>query len=144
MLDDLTPAAVGFEPLYVCYHGFNAGSEARMRGADMRLVISVEPVPLVTEADGTVRLAHSRVTLDTVVAAFLSGATAEEIAHQYPSIDLGDVYAVISYYLRRRSEVDAYLLARRKLADATRTENESLFDPTGVRARLLARKAVGA
>ncbi|MEP0758427.1 DUF433 domain-containing protein [Trichocoleus sp. DQ-A2] len=40
----------------------------------------------------------TRVTLDTVVAAFNSGATAEEIVFQYPSLQLANIYAVISYY----------------------------------------------
>lgn len=38
------------------------------------------------DADGVVRVAGTRVTLDTVVAAFEEGATAEEIAQQYPSL----------------------------------------------------------
>jgi uncharacterized protein (DUF433 family) len=45
------------------------------------------------------------VTLDTIVAAFDAGATAEEIAQQYSSISLADVYSVITYYLRHQTEV---------------------------------------
>jgi hypothetical protein len=81
------------------------------------------------------------VTLDTVVAAFSQGATAEEIVHRYPSLELADVYQVIGYYLRRPSEVDAYLKERRAQADAVRKQNEARFDPRGVRDRLLARRA---
>jgi tRNA C32,U32 (ribose-2'-O)-methylase TrmJ len=83
------------------------------------------------------------VTLDTVVSAFCDGATAEEIVQQYPSLNLADVYHVIGYYLRRTSEVEAYLQARRADAEALRTENEARFDPQGVRARLLARRSGG-
>ncbi|MEO0869309.1 MAG: DUF433 domain-containing protein, partial [Cyanobacteria bacterium J06642_11] len=43
------------------------------------------------------------------------GATAEEIVEQYPSLQLADVYSVISYYLRRKTEVDAYLKIRQSL-----------------------------
>jgi hypothetical protein len=35
--------------------------------------------------------------LDTVIGAFQDGATAEEIAQQYPSATLGVVYQVIGY-----------------------------------------------
>ena len=46
----------------------------------------------------------TRVTLEAIVAAFSDGATAEEIAQDFPAVSLSDVYAVISYYLRHRSE----------------------------------------
>jgi uncharacterized protein (DUF433 family) len=49
-----------------------------------------------TDADGAVRVAGTRVTLDTIVAAFDAGATAEEIAQHYSSISLADVYSVIA------------------------------------------------
>lgn len=107
----------------------------------MTLLIETEPVPLETDADGSVRVGKTRVTLDTVISAFLQGATAEEITHLYPSLDLADVYAVIAYYLRRRSEVEAYLRERKGRAEAVRQENEGCFDPAGLRERLLARQA---
>jgi len=107
----------------------------------MTLTIANEPAPLETTEDGVVRVGGTRVTLDTVVAAFEDGATAEEIVEQYPSLDLADAYAVIGYYLRHCSEVQAYLAERRDYAGEVRRQNVSRFDPTGVRARLLARRA---
>ncbi len=109
----------------------------------MTLTIATETVPLVTDVDGVIRVGKTRVTLDTVISAFLDGATAEEITHQYPSLDLADVYSVIAYYLRRRAEVDAYLQRRREQAEKIREQNESRFDPSGIRERLLARRASG-
>jgi uncharacterized protein (DUF433 family) len=106
----------------------------------MPLQIAAEPVPLQTDAEGVVRVAGTRVTLDTLVAAFQQGATAEAIAGQYPSLDLADVYAVISYYLRHQETIDSYLDERRNQARAVRQMNESRFDPHGVRGRLLARR----
>jgi len=107
----------------------------------MTLSIAVEPIPLEVDSDGVVRVGGTRVTLDTIVTAFDNGATAEEIVHQYPSLWLADVYAVISYYLRQHAEVEAYLRKRRAQADEMRIQNESRFDPRGVRERLLARRA---
>ncbi len=49
----------------------------------MALTITNEVVPLRAEADGVIRVSGTRVTLDTVIAAFSEGATAEEIAQQY-------------------------------------------------------------
>jgi len=62
----------------------------------MTLDVAPEPVPLLSDPRGVVRVGSTRVTLDTVVAAFATGATAEEIAHQYPSVELADIYAVIT------------------------------------------------
>jgi len=90
--------------------------------------------------DGIVRVAGTRVTLDTVVGAFLDGATPETIAQQYPSLALADVYAVISYYLRNRADVEAYLAHGQAQAGVVRAQNEARWDPRGIRARLLARQ----
>lgn len=78
--------------------------------------------------------------LDTVVGTFRDGATAEEIAEQYPAISLGQVYAVIAYYLAHTAEVDDYLRIREQRATEVRQANERLFDPAGIRARLIARQ----
>lgn len=104
------------------------------------LDISPEPAPLVTGSDGVVRVLGTRVTLDTVVAAFQEGATPEEIWSQYPSLALGNVYAVIAYYLRHQDDVEQYLVRRQADAETICRENESRFQPGGVRARLLARQ----
>ncbi|MGH9320192.1 MAG: DUF433 domain-containing protein [Vicinamibacteria bacterium] len=106
----------------------------------MELHVPPEEVPVKTDADGVFRVGGTRVTLDTVVAAFDAGATAEEIAQQYPSVTLADIYSVIAYYLRHQSEVRAYLGQRQRQATQIREENERRFDPTGVRDRLLTRR----
>jgi uncharacterized protein (DUF433 family) len=102
-----------------------------------------EAVPVKADADGVVRIAGTRVTLDTLVAAFREGATAEEITQQYPSISLADVYAVIGYYLRHCEKIDTYLEQRRAQRQKVRRENERRFDPHGIRERLLARRGRG-
>ena len=105
----------------------------------MLIDVAPEPAPLLSDADGVVHVGSSRVTLDSVLAAFRTGATAEQIAQQYPSVDLADVYAVITYYLRHRGEVDEYLRARDRAAAEVRAVNEARFDPVGIRERLLSR-----
>jgi len=102
--------------------------------------VDAEPVPLSLDTHGVLRVGLSRVTLDVVVDAFREGATAEEIAHQYPTLELADVYAVISYYLRHQGEVKAYLSRRRDEAATVRRQNEARVDPAGIRDRLLARR----
>lgn len=97
------------------------------------------PVPLRVDSTGTVRVAQTRVTLDTVIGAFLSGDSAEIIAHSYPTLMLDDVYAVIAYYLRHRMEVDSYLALRRQEAGEIRRQAEAMCPPATLRARLLER-----
>ena len=100
----------------------------------------VDSIPLATDADGVVRVSGTRVTLDTIFAAFQDGATPEEIAQQYPVVPLGDIYQVIGYFLRHPKEINVYLLHRRQAAQAIKAENEQRWFPDGVRERLLARR----
>jgi uncharacterized protein (DUF433 family) len=105
----------------------------------MTLAIAFETAPIETDPQGVVRVAKTRVTLDTVVTAFLEGCTPEEIGEQYPSLQLSDVYLVIGYYLRHRDEVHTYLTERQSQANIIQQEVEQRFSPIGVRDRLLAR-----
>jgi len=107
----------------------------------MALAIVAEPAPLGTSADGVVQVGKTRVTLDTVVAVFKQGATAEEIVYRYPSLKLADVYSTIAFYLNHQQEVEAYLQQRQQQAQEVRQMNAARFDPQGLRDRLLARKA---
>lgn len=103
-------------------------------------VATVE-VPLEKSADGVFRIGGTRVTLDTLVAAFNNGATAEEIALRYPSLKLADVYSVISFTLQNPAEVEDYLQQRQHQAIEVRKQNEARFKPAAIRSRLLARQA---
>ena len=106
----------------------------------MAEVLTTDQMPLVIGADGVMRVRGTRVTLETVVAAFTDGATAEEIAEQYPSTCLADVYQVIGYYLRHSTELESYLAQRQQQMAETRRTNESRWPPHGIRDRLLARR----
>jgi uncharacterized protein (DUF433 family) len=106
----------------------------------MSLVLASQSLPLHVDADGVIRVAHTRVTLETVIAAFAKGATAEQIAQDYPVVPLADVYAVITFYLRQSEAVDAYLAEQRRTGQHLRQQMETRFDPHGIRDRLLARR----
>ena len=109
----------------------------------MTFAAATETIPLEMGGDSVVRIGKTRVTLDTIVMGFMEGATAEEIAQQYPSVQLADIYCVLGYYLRRRADVEAYLSRRRQQAEQVRRQNKARFDPNGVRDRLLARRPRG-
>ena len=80
------------------------------------------PLPefLVRLPEGLIRVAGTRVSLDSVVRAFQDGATPEEICLDFPSLDLARVYSVLAYYLTRRETIDAYLLSQYRSAETTR------------------------
>jgi uncharacterized protein (DUF433 family) len=107
------------------------------------MVISTEIIPLETDEHGVIRVSNTRVTLDTIAAAFKDGATAEEIAQQYPTVPLADVYYVIGYYLHKRDEIEIYLGKRKQEADELQKQMEARFNPVGIRERLLARQENG-
>jgi uncharacterized protein (DUF433 family) len=99
-----------------------------------------ETIPLKMNKDGVILISKTRVTLDTIIAAFSEGASAEEISYQYPSVPLGDIYSVIGYYLRKKKQLDAYLKRRKKIAQEVRKQNEEKSTISGIRERLLARR----
>ncbi len=105
----------------------------------MLLEATVEPIPLAIDANGVIRIAGTRVTLDTVVDTFRTGASPEEIAQDFPVLKLDDVYAVVTYYLRHREEVETYLRDRKAQAAKLRQEIEAQVPQAGFRERLLAR-----
>ena len=108
----------------------------------MSLVLEpTERIPLAADGSGVIHVAGTRVTLDALAEAFDEGATAEEMAQQYPSLSLADVYSVLGYLLRHQTEVAAYLEKRAAQRKTIRQENEGRFNPQCVRARLLARQA---
>jgi flavin-binding protein dodecin/uncharacterized protein (DUF433 family) len=116
----------------------SGGNEAPL---PLGLPLGPLPVPLRADAEGVVRVGETRVPLEAVVVAFRLGETAEGIAEQYPSLRLDEVYPVLGYYLDNREAVEEYIAQREDEAKVLRDEIETDFDPTGLRARLLARRA---
>jgi uncharacterized protein (DUF433 family) len=106
----------------------------------MVLPLEAQSPPLRINADGVILVGNTRVPLETVVVTFNRGATAEEILQQYPTLTLTDIYLVIGYYLQYRAEVDEYIRQQREESARIRQENETRFDPNGIRERLLARR----
>ncbi|MDT5268563.1 MAG: hypothetical protein QOH49_749 [Acidobacteriota bacterium] len=97
-------------------------------------------VPLTTDEVGVLRVAGTRVPLDSVIYAFNEGATPEEIVQDFPTLDLAAVYAVVGYYLQNRDEVEQYLEQRKVRREELKREVESHLSPQGLRERLLKRK----
>jgi len=89
-----------------------------------------EPV-YVERHGGAYRIRGTRVSLDSVVYAFLNGEPAESIAHSFPVLELEQVYGAIAYYLAHQTEVDSYLKQAREdyeqQRQAARERNPELY-----------------
>ena len=87
----------------------------------------------------------TRVSLDSIVYAFLSGQSAESIAQSFPVLTLEQVYGAIAFYLANRSRVDQYLaqvradfdVLRRAARDAARMFYQKLAAAQRQRSSLL-------
>jgi uncharacterized protein (DUF433 family) len=102
-------------------------------------MIEPEPVPLAWDEAGRLMVVGTRIPLDTLVSAFERGDSPEAISEAYPSVLLGDVYAIFTYCVRHRGEVNTYLAGRQAQRDELRDRVEAQFPPDGLRAKLLAR-----
>jgi uncharacterized protein (DUF433 family) len=111
----------------------------------MTTLETTQTLPLRLGDDGTIRVADSRVSLDSVVHHYKLGASAEQIAQKFPALDLADVYATIAYYLSHEEEVEEYLCRQEAEGDEVQKRIES--DPgyqkasAGLRERLLSRRS---
>ena len=99
-----------------------------------------QPIPLQKNADGTWHISGTRIPIDTIIKAYLNGENAEEIAESFDTVRLADIYAILSYYLERPSEMTVYLQHRDDEAAQIRQRIETQYPPDNIRQRLLARR----
>jgi hypothetical protein len=82
-------------------------------------------VPLREDPPGVFRVGKSRVLLELVLRAFQRGESPEGIVRAYRTLELADVYAVISRYLADRTPFDEYLRRCDEEAEAVRRQLEA-------------------
>lgn len=63
----------------------------------------------VEQREGGNRIAGTRVSLDSIVYAFLDSMSPESIVQAFPVLNLEEVYGAITFSLANRTEIDAYL-----------------------------------
>lgn len=111
----------------------------------MSTLETTQQVPLRSTEDGTILVADSRVSLDSVLHHYKLGASAEQIVQKFPSLELADVYASITYYLQHEESVEHYLREEERRGIEVQREIESAPDyekrTAGLRQRLSARKS---
>jgi uncharacterized protein (DUF433 family) len=65
--------------------------------------------PYIEQRNAGYWIEGTRISLDSVVYAFLNGESPESIAQNFPLLSLEQVYGSITFYLSNREIVDAYL-----------------------------------
>ncbi|NUQ65575.1 MAG: DUF433 domain-containing protein [Pirellulales bacterium] len=93
---------------------------------------------------GAMRVGQTRVTLDSIVAAFRQGHSAETIQQEYPSVSLEEVYGAITYYLANQEQVDAYLESQSAVWKESREKAAKAESPVVRRLRNLAARTKAA
>lgn len=63
----------------------------------------------IEQRDGGYWIGGTRVSLDSIVYAFLNGLSAETIVECFPTLTLEQVNGGIAYYQANRDEIDRYL-----------------------------------
>ncbi len=63
----------------------------------------------IEERSGAYFVAGTRVSLDSVVLAFLRGESPEGIAESFPALTLEQILGSLAYYLANREQIDQYL-----------------------------------
>jgi len=90
-------------------------------------------IQLSWEENGETRIAYrvagTRVSLDSVVYAWLSGSSPEGIVESYSSLTLEQVHGALAYYLANREEIDEYLRQGKIEFDQLRQRLRILNEP---------------
>jgi Protein of unknown function (DUF433). len=94
----------------------------------------VTPNSYIVQRDGDYYIQDTRVSLASIVYAFLEGLSPESIqADCFPTLTLEQVYGAITYYLSHRAEVDAYLAQEDSEYEEFRAEIRTRYPHLGRR-----------
>jgi uncharacterized protein (DUF433 family) len=76
----------------------------------------------IEQRDGGCYVTGSRVSLDSIVYAFLTGDSPEGIAESFPALTVEQVYGGVAFYLAHRDQIDEHLRKARTDFDRLRAE----------------------
>jgi uncharacterized protein (DUF433 family) len=76
----------------------------------------------VEQRNGGYYVAGTRVSLDSVVYAFLKGASPEGIQDSFSTLNLEQIFGSLAYYLANRPKIDEYLRQQRVEFDRMRAQ----------------------
>ncbi len=97
-------------------------------------------LPLRRDSRGVIRVGSTRVTLESVLAAYREGESPEGILERFPSLDLAGIHATLAWYLGHLDEAESYMKRSREEGDANRARAVRRTSPSRLLARLRARR----
>ena len=89
----------------------------------------------IEDRDGNYYVAGTRISLDSIVAAFQRGESPETIRQNFELLRLEEIYGAIAFYLANQAGIDAYLLRQGEKWVEGKGDSESL--PANLRERLM-------
>ena len=85
----------------------------------------------IEQRDGGYFIRDARVSLDSVVCAFLRGESPEGIAESFPALTLEQIFGALAFYMANREMVDLHLSEGRRefatLRQQARRDNPALY-----------------
>jgi uncharacterized protein (DUF433 family) len=85
----------------------------------------------VEQRGGAYFIEDTRVSLDSVVLAFLKGESPEGIAESFPALKLEQIFGALAFYMANRELVDRYLSEGRRdfesMRQNARSHNPALY-----------------
>lgn len=76
----------------------------------------------IEQRDGGYFIIGARVSLDSVVYAFLRGESPEGIAESFPALGLAQIFGALAFYVANREIVDRYMSEGRSEFEALRQQ----------------------
>jgi uncharacterized protein (DUF433 family) len=83
--------------------GFDGSAE------DILNTTTVMPIEYVDQRNGGYYVQGTRVSLGSIVYAFLRGESPDGISESFPALSLEQIYGAIAFYLAHRDVIDGYL-----------------------------------
>jgi uncharacterized protein (DUF433 family) len=85
----------------------------------------------VEQREGGYYVTGTRISLDSVVCAFLRGESPEGIVESFPALSLEQAYGAVAYYLAHQQSIDLYLQNGRadfeRMREESRRKNPALY-----------------
>jgi len=88
-------------------------------------------------APGVIRLKGHRIGLEHIVERYLDGYSPEQMAEDFPGVSLEQIYVTITFYLRHRTAVEAYIAGLDAQAEAAYRAWAANPSPATLRLRAL-------
>lgn len=81
------------------------------------------------QTPGCWRVAGTRVSIDSIIHAYWSGLSPEEIARNFPTASLQQIHGVLAWYLENRPEVDRAIAAHEQEWTRQHAAQQKIADP---------------